>query len=357
MGQFEHLVFKLPPEYHNWFGFARPRGFLRGTTSWDEANVYYDFTSITKAQPMEWPHIHHCADEYLVFTGADMNNFFDFDAEVDVWLGDDPDKMEMYTLREPTIIRVPPNLYHTPINFRIINKPIDFSAIYLDGDWSKIAPKKNEDGTVSFSYDGANIRRCVKNPDQYCHYCGDCFSKKIQNEQKSENPVDRFAKFYEMGEKYHTGKFDKYVHKFVPRYHEDDRFLSPEAAFLGEEEMEGSNLRYTHHIVQKECRIGHTHMHHAIEEYYFISNADITTFYEMDAEVEISLGADPEHLETYTVTEPTVVRIPAGVWHGPIVVKRLGKPINIQPFYPCGNYGKVEFKDGKYIYSGTDLPK
>ena len=32
-----------------------------------------DFTSIVKPLPMEVPHTHHCADEYLVFTGADMN--------------------------------------------------------------------------------------------------------------------------------------------------------------------------------------------------------------------------------------------------------------------------------------------
>ena len=51
------------------------------------------------------------------------------------------------------------------------------------------------------------------------------------------------------------------------------------------------------------------------------------------------------------------VRIPAGVWHGPVKIKRLGAPINFEPFYPNGSYGKVVYRDGKYIYDGKDLPK
>ena len=112
MGRYDDLVFKIPQEFHNWYGFASPRGFFRGTTMMEKARVYMDFTSVTKPLPMEVPHTHHCADEYLVFTGADMNNFFEFDAEVDVWIGEDPNNLEMYTLTQPTIIRVPPKMYH-----------------------------------------------------------------------------------------------------------------------------------------------------------------------------------------------------------------------------------------------------
>ena len=121
--------------------------------------------------------------------------------------------------------------------------------------------------------------------------------------------------------------------------------------------MPESRLWYLYNIVQKECTIGETHMHHAVEEYLFFTGADISRFFEFDAEIEISLGPDPEHLETYTITEPTVVRIPAGVWHGPVVIKRLGAPINFEPFYPNGSYGKIVWKDGKYIYDGKDLPQ
>lgn len=360
MGKYDELVFPIPQEFHNWYGFATPRGFFRGTTMMEKAKVYMDFTSIIKPLPMEVPHVHHCADEYLVFTGADMNNFFDFDAEVDVWLGDDPENMELFTLTQPTIIRVPPKLYHCPINFRIINKPIVFSAVYLDGDWSKINRNVDENGRDYFTYDGAGIRRCVRDRSKECIYCGACFSEKMvaAEEKKEEAPTtELLAPYYEMAKRPRTGKFDKYVHPYIKEEHNDERFLSPRAGFRGVSEMEGSRLWYLYNIVQKECRIGEPHMHHNVEEYLFFTGADITHFFEFDAIAEVQIGEDPEHMETYVIDKPTVIRIPAGMWHGPIEFKHVGAPVNFEPFYPGGNYGKVVYRDGQYIYSGTDLPK
>ncbi|MGI6216603.1 MAG: hypothetical protein ACOYIK_03205 [Coriobacteriales bacterium] len=361
MGRFDDLVFTIPKEFHSWYGFASPRGFFRGTTMMEKAKVYMDFTSVTKPLPMEFPHTHHCADEYLVFTGADMHDFFNFDAEVDVWIGEDPNNLEMYTLKEPTIIRVPPKMYHCPVNFRVINKPITFSAVYLDGDWSKINRTVGEDGREVFTYDGAGVRRCVKDSSKECIYCGECFSKEMKDAMaKATSDIPNFdvlAPYYEMAKKPHTGKYDKFVHPYVKEYHDDDRFLSPRAGFRGNREMPGSRLNYLYDIVQKECEIGDTHMHHAVEEYMFFTGADITNFFDFDAEIEISLGNSPDDMDTYIITEPTAVRIPAGTWHGPVKVKRLGGPICFEPFYPCGDYGKVLFRDGQYIYEGTDLPK
>ncbi len=370
MGRFDELVFKIPQEFHNWYGFASPRGFFRGTTMMEKAHLYMDFTSITKELVMEVPHTHHAVDEYLVFTGADLNNFFEFDAEVDVWLGDNPEKMELFTLTQPTIIRVPPKLYHCPVNFRRISKPIVFSAVYLDGDWSKINRRKNADGREEFTYDGAGIRRCVYDGDKECIYCGKCFSKFMNEKEekekagiKDETPkIDLLAPYYEMAKLPRTGKFDKYVYPYKPEYHDDPRFLSPRSGFRGLDEMAESRLYYLDDIVQKECSVGELHMHHAVEEYLFFTGSDITHFFDFDAEIEIQLGTDPAHMETYTITEPTVIRIPPKLWHGPVVFKRIGAPVHFMPFYPSGSYGRVvcEVKpDGTktYTYKGTDLPK
>jgi hypothetical protein len=368
MGKYDDLIFTIPQEHHSWYGFVAPRGFFRGTTMMEKAKVYMDWTAVNKPLPMEVPHTHHCADEYLVFTNADMKNFFEFDAEIDVWIGEDPENLEMYTITQPTIIRVPPKMYHCPVNFRKINmeKPIVFSAVYLDGDWSKINRRVNAEGREEFSYDGAGIRRCVMDRSKECIYCGKCFSKAMKaaeekgetkQNQPAKHQMDMLAPYYEMAKKPHTGKYDKYVYPYKPDVHTDSRFVSPRGGFRGVEEMEGSRLWYLYNIVQQECTIGETHMHHAVEEYLFFTGADISKFFEFDAEIEISLGPDPEHLETYTITEPTVVRIPAGLWHGPVVIKRLGAPINFEPFYPTGSYGKVVYQNGQYIYKGRDLPK
>ena len=79
MGSYDDLVFTIPQEFHHWYGFVAPRGFFRGTTMMKDAKVYMDWSAVDKSMIMEVPHTHHCADEYLVFTTADMKNFFDWD--------------------------------------------------------------------------------------------------------------------------------------------------------------------------------------------------------------------------------------------------------------------------------------
>ncbi|HHT16439.1 MAG TPA: hypothetical protein GXZ77_01780 [Papillibacter sp.] len=371
MGKYDDLVFTIPKEFHSWYGFASPRGFFRGTTMMDKAKIYLDFTSVTNELVMEVPHVHHAVDEYIVLATADFNNFYDgFDAEIDIWLGEDPQHLELVTITKPAIIRIPPKLYHCPINFRRIGKPVLFSAMYCDGDWSKITPRLTEDGREEFQYDGAGIRRCVKDRSKECIYCGACFSEamkefaeKMKEEQKSgDRNADLLAPYYEMNKLPRTGKYDKYVHYFSPEYHEDDRFLSPRTGFRGVEEMSESRLWTLMNIVQKACEVGELHTHHAVEEYLFFTGADVTHFFDFDAEIEIAIGEDPDNLETYTITEPTVIRIPPKMWHGPVKFKRVGGPVNFMPFYPNGHYGRIvreTREDGTpaYIYKGGDLPR
>jgi ferredoxin len=361
MGKYEDLLFAIPKEFHSWYGFATPRGFFRGTTMRPGWQFNMDFTSIIKPLPMEYEHTHHAKDEYLLFHNADLNNFFDFDAEIDVWLGEDPDHLELFTLTESTIIRVPPKLYHCPINFRRIGNPVMFSAVYLDGDWSKINRRITESGDEEFWYDGAGIRRCVYDRSKNCIYCGKCFSERMVeaiNKPKPEDaPQDEYLnRYYEMAKLPRTGKYDKYVYAYKPEYHDDPRFLSPRAGFRGTEEMEDAHLRYLYDIVQKECEVGdEPHMHHAVEEYLVFTGSDITNFFDFDAEAEILIGDSRDTMEAYKVTEPTVVRIPPGYWHGPVTFKRVGSPVNFIPFYPSGEYGRVVFRDGVYQYEGSDL--
>jgi hypothetical protein len=363
MGKYDDLLFEIPQEFHQWYGFASPRGFFRGTTMRPGWQFNMDFTSIVKPLPMEHPHTHHAKDEYLVFHNADLNHFFDFDAEIDVWIGEDPDRLEMFTLTESTIVRVPPKLYHCPINFRRIGKPIMFSAVYLDGDWSKINRRILDNGEEEFWYDGAGIRRCVYDRAKSCIYCGKCFSEKIAEEASKPKPdsepnFEWLSSYYEMAKLPRTGKYDKYVFPYKPEYHDDPRFLSPRAGFRGTSEMEGARLRYLYDIVQKECEVGgEPHMHHAVEEYLVFTGSDVTNFFDFDAEIEISLGDGPDSLETYTITKPLVVRVPTGLWHGPVRFKRVGAPVCFIPFYSSGEYGRVVMKDKRYIYEGTDLPK
>jgi oxalate decarboxylase/phosphoglucose isomerase-like protein (cupin superfamily) len=178
-GKLDHLVYTFPQEYHNWGEtFANPRGKFRGVTQMPGATFYGGFSVALKANVMEVPHIHHANDEYLWFTGSDLANFFDFDAEIELYLGSDPDHMKKFVITEPTVVRVPPNTWHCPINFKRIGKPVAFLPVYPDGDWSKVVRQKDENGNDEYIYEAASLRRCVYEPEKICCYCGKCFSDK-----------------------------------------------------------------------------------------------------------------------------------------------------------------------------------
>ena len=85
----------------------------------------------------------------------------------------------------------------------------------------------------------------------------------------------------------------------------------------------------SYNIIQRECTV-ELHMHHAVEEYLIFTGAGDYDFFNFDAEVEPT-GRRPEHM-TYTITEPTVIRILPKLWHGPVTFKRVGAPINFMPF-------------------------
>jgi hypothetical protein len=157
----------------------------------------------------------------------------------------------------------------------------------------------------------------------------------------SQAMLDYLHPFYEMAKKNRTGRFDKYIYPFKPEYHDDPRFLSPRAGFRGIEEIEDAKVCFMYDIIQRECIVGDLHMHHGAEEYLFFTGSDISNFFDFDAEIEIQIGEDPDHTETYTITEPTVIQIPSDMWHGPVTFKRIGAPINYMPIYFNGRYGKI----------------
>ena len=79
-------------------------------------------------------------------------------------------------LPQPTVIRVPPNLWHCPINFKRVDKPVAFFPVYPDGDWSKVVRQKNEAGEYEYLFEAASLRRCVYDHEKICNYCGRCLS-------------------------------------------------------------------------------------------------------------------------------------------------------------------------------------
>lgn len=190
-------VLALPKEETNWGEWCpSPQAYFRGDIYMEDATYNVGWQVFTGANDMEEPHFHQGVDEYIFFLGADPANIFDFEAEIEFFIGDDPDHMESKIITKPTVVRLPPTVWHSPIKFRKMNKPLIFQAAFMHGTWGTITRAAAEpseeksyfDRKYSYSYMGDNVRFCRYNPKKRCNICGACFPKmdEIDFEKRDE---------------------------------------------------------------------------------------------------------------------------------------------------------------------------
>jgi len=191
MGKYDHLMFEMFPEEAHWGDWcAKPQAYFRGESSMPGARYHVGFQVYNKSMDVEVPHFHHHAEEYLIFVGAGFPDIFDFDAEIELKIGYDPDHMESIFFNKPAIVRIPPNVWHCPIHMRL-NKPILFQSAYLDGTWAKITRGKKLEGDGMFEYEyiyeGDNVRLCRLDPSKKCNICGACYANINADGYKEED--------------------------------------------------------------------------------------------------------------------------------------------------------------------------
>lgn len=80
------------------------------------------------------PHKHEFS-QYLSFFSANPNDAKDFDAEIEITLGEEQEK---HIIKSPTAAYIPAGLMHGPINFAKINKPVLFVDIAVTGKYSRV---------------------------------------------------------------------------------------------------------------------------------------------------------------------------------------------------------------------------
>jgi hypothetical protein len=91
------------------------------------------------------PHFHR-EEQYHVFLGSKPPDVFDFDAEIEFYMGEDPDNLEKIVITKPTIIRVPRGVWHCPLIFKKVNKPVWFQAGLLYGTYAAFSEKTDSEG-------------------------------------------------------------------------------------------------------------------------------------------------------------------------------------------------------------------
>ena len=59
---------------------------------------------------------------------------FNFDAEVEISLGEESEK---HVITEPTVLHIPKDVIHCPLNFKVVNKPVIFMNVALTPQYER----------------------------------------------------------------------------------------------------------------------------------------------------------------------------------------------------------------------------
>jgi mannose-6-phosphate isomerase-like protein (cupin superfamily) len=108
----------------------------------DQKNINFGMTLHSVQKPMRMLtecHKHADFDQFLFFLGGDVKNVTDFDAEIEMCLGLG-EEQEKYVITEPTVVRVPAGVYHGPLDYKRIGKPVTFISVFLAPEYKRIFP-------------------------------------------------------------------------------------------------------------------------------------------------------------------------------------------------------------------------
>jgi hypothetical protein len=121
----------------------------------------------------------------------------------------------------------------------------------------------------------------------------------------------------------------KYDHLFSTKLRENsiipDIVPGPQAYFRGDSDLPGAKINMGWQIFVKDYKLEMESHHHDTDEYLFFLGATLPDLVgSFDAEIEYFMGKE---YEKHTITQATVLYIPAGVEHNPCWIKRVGKPL------------------------------
>lgn len=182
MSKYQNLVHTFKKQQNFWPGAFMPayQAYFRGHDCMPEANFYSSYRCyMAEAFIDRWPNF-HSEEEYLCFTGYDMvDPWGSFDAEIEFWIGKDRSNMEQHIITEPTIIRIPPYMWHCPLEYRRVSKPVYLQVLQPRGKFGSFSPRTDETGRKYIVYNGLNgTKPCNLDKTKQCTVCGKCMKPK-----------------------------------------------------------------------------------------------------------------------------------------------------------------------------------
>ncbi|MCL2125487.1 MAG: hypothetical protein FWH33_05800 [Oscillospiraceae bacterium] len=134
-------------------------------------------------------------------------------------------------------------------------------------------------------------------------------------------------------------KYSKLVFDFLPEYNEDvlmslggepGFIASPQAYFRGATQIPGAVFNVGFQIFVKPFFLDRIPHRHDVDEYLMFLGGTFPNIFDFDADVELTIGKVGEDAEVFRINTPSIVRIPAGVYHCPINFTRVDMPIFFQ---------------------------
>jgi len=127
-------VLKESPKFPGLWDCSSTRhltGFGGGHLSVDCIFITRPFVMVSQPHRHEFP-------QYLHFFSATPDDQKIFDAEIEMTLGEDEVHGEKHLITRPTALYIPAGVFHGPLNFKIINKPVVFVDIALAGEYKRL---------------------------------------------------------------------------------------------------------------------------------------------------------------------------------------------------------------------------
>ncbi|MBN1188652.1 MAG: hypothetical protein JXA46_02775 [Dehalococcoidales bacterium] len=115
-------------------------------------NCNFGLNCVTEPYLLPDPPHKHDFDEYLLFIGGNPLNMKEFDAVIEIALGEE---WELHTITSTSIIYIPRGLQHCPVNVKRVGKPFLFGHIMLSEKYGNDSeagdlferPEKNTENT------------------------------------------------------------------------------------------------------------------------------------------------------------------------------------------------------------------
>ncbi len=120
-------------------------------------------------------------------------------------------------------------------------------------------------------------------------------------------------------------EFPKEDNEIVAKGDPADYVVHPQAYFRGARQIPGANFNSSFQVFVKPFFLDRIQHRHPQDEYLIFLGANRDVF-DFDARIEFTLGKD-EDAETFVITKPSIIRVPAMTYHCPLNFKEINKPV------------------------------